>query len=83
MKARSFDVLRWTSEIILAAAAGTAALAFQVLTGQAPQGHSAAFMPFMADVVEGVQSDNNEMKLTKPAKARMARSSQLISVLAS
>jgi hypothetical protein len=26
--------------------------------------------------------DNNEMKLTKPAKARLAQSSQLISVLA-
>ena len=49
------SLTRWITEVMLAAIVGVTALAFPMLTGQAHQGHSAAFLPFMADVAEGVQ----------------------------
>jgi hypothetical protein len=55
MSSRLSDLVRVPVELLLAAMAGTLALAFPVLTGQADTGHSAAFFPFMADVVEGVE----------------------------
>jgi hypothetical protein len=50
--------MRRALELLTVALAGAAALAFPVLTGQAGRGHEAAFLPFMADVAEGVQGSS-------------------------